>query len=84
MTARLIVSASTERKLGIRTSGKSVAIGIGRASAGARRTKTFTVRLARSARTRLSRARAADLILEVVVSGDGTASRRAARRVTLG
>jgi subtilisin-like proprotein convertase family protein/subtilisin family serine protease len=84
MTARLIVSASTARKLGIRTSGKSVAIGIGRASAGARRTKTFTVRLARSARTRLSRARAADLILEVVVSGDGTASRRAARRVTLG
>ena len=84
MSARLIVSATTARRLGIRSGGRSVAIGSGRADAAAGRAASFTVRLTRSARTALSRARAADLTLEVVVSGAGTATRRATRRVTLG
>ena len=45
---------------------------------------TFTVRIARSVRRALSRAKGADLTLEVTVSGPATGSRRAARRVTLG
>jgi hypothetical protein len=84
MSGRLIVSATTARRLGIRTSGRSVAIGSGRANAAAGRTTSFTVRLTRAARTALSRARSADLTLEVVVNGAGTASRRATRRITLG
>jgi hypothetical protein len=84
MSARLIVSAATARRLGIRTRGGSVAIGSGRVAAVAGRTTSFVVRLARSARTALSRARSADLTLEVVVNGAGTASRRATRRITLG
>ena len=84
MSARLIISATTARRLGIRTRGGSVAIGSGRVAAGAGRTTSFVVRLARSAQTPLSRARSADLTLEVVVNGAGTASRRATRRITLG
>jgi hypothetical protein len=84
MSARLIVSASTARRLGIRTSGRSVAIGSGRVEAAAGRTTNFTVRLARAARTALSRARSADVTLEVRVNGAGTVSRRATRRITLG
>jgi subtilisin-like proprotein convertase family protein len=84
MSARLIVSATTARRLGIRSSGRSVAIGSGRVNAAAGRTTSLVVRLTRSARTALSRARSADLTLEVVVNGAGTASRRATRRITLG
>jgi hypothetical protein len=84
MSARLIVSSTTARRLGIRTKGGSVAIGSGRIDAAAGRTASFTVRLVRSARTALSRARSADLTLEVVVHGAGTTSRRATRRITLG
>jgi hypothetical protein len=84
MSARLIVSSTTARRLGIRTKGGSVAIGSGRIDAAAGRTASFTVRLVRSAHTALSRARSADLTLEVVVNGAGTASRRATRRITLG
>jgi hypothetical protein len=84
MSARLIVSATTARRLGIRSGGGSVAIGSGHVGAPARRTTSFTVRLTRAGRTALSHARSADLTLEVVVSGAGTASRRAIRRVTLG
>jgi subtilisin-like proprotein convertase family protein len=84
MSARLIVSASTARRLGIRTRGGSVAIGSGRVEAAAGSTTGFTVRLTRSARTVLSRARSADLTLEVVVNGAATPSRRATRRITLG
>ena len=84
MSARLIVSAATARRLGIRTRGGSVAIGTGRVNATAGRTTSFTVRIGRSARSALSRARSADLTLEVIVNGAGTASRRATRRITLG
>jgi hypothetical protein len=84
MSARVIVSASTARRLGLRTSGRSVAIGSGRVAAAAGRTTNFTVRLTRAARTALSRARSADVTLELIVNGAGTASRRATRRITLG
>jgi len=84
MSARLIVSATTAHRLGIRTRGRSVAVGSGRVNASAGQTTGFTVRLARSARTALSHARSTDLKLEVVVNGAGTASRRATRRITLG
>jgi subtilisin-like proprotein convertase family protein len=84
MSGRLIVSAATARRLGIRTKGGSVAIGSGHVDAAAGRTTSFTVRLTRAARTALSRARAADLTLEVVVNAAGSPSRRATRRVTLG
>jgi hypothetical protein len=84
MNARLIVSASTARRLGVRTSGRSVAIGSSRLEAAGSAAQTFTVRVARSVRRALSRAKGADLTLEVTVSGAGTASRRATRRVTLG
>ena len=82
--ARLIVSASAARRLGIRTSGRSVAIGSGRARAAAGAATTFTARIARSARAAVSRARGADLTLEIRVSAPGTATRRATRRITLG
>ncbi len=82
--ARLIVSSATARRIGIRTSGRAVAIGSGRVNAGAGSPATFTARIARSARAALSRARGADLTLEVRVSAPGTATRRATRRVTLG
>jgi len=84
MSARLIVSASTARRLGIRSRGRSVAIGSGRVDAAGSAAKTFTVRVAPSARRALSRARAAALTLEVTVTGAGTAGRRTTRRVTLG
>ena len=84
MSARLIVSARTARRLGIRSGGRSVAIGSGRVEAAAGRTTSFVARLTRAARTALSRARSADLTLEVVVNGAGTASRRLTRRITLG
>ena len=84
MAARLIVSASTARRLGIRSGGRSVAIGSGRVDAAGSGSKSFTVRIAGSARRALSRARAANLTLEVTVTGAGTAGRRATRRVTLG
>ncbi len=74
MSARLIVSASTARRLGIRSSGRSVAIGSGRVEAAGSAGQTFVVRVAASARRALSRARAADLTLEVTVTGAGTAS----------
>jgi hypothetical protein len=84
MSARLIVSAATARRLGIRTSGGAVAIGNGSARAAAAAPVTFTARIARSVRAALSRARGAELTLEVTVTGNGTASRRATRRITLG
>ncbi len=82
MNARLLVSAATARRLGL--GRRSVAIGSGAANAAADQTKTVTVRLSRSARTKLSRARSADVTLEITVHGAGTASRRATRRLTLG
>jgi hypothetical protein len=84
IASRLIVSASGARRLGIRSGGRSVAVGSGTIDASASAARTFTVRIASSARRALSRAKAADLTLEVTVSGPGTASRRATRRVTLG
>jgi hypothetical protein len=82
--ARLIVSAATARRLGIRTSGRGVAIGSGRMNPVAGRPATFTARIARSLRAALSRARGAVLTLELRVSAPGTAPRRAVRRITLG
>jgi hypothetical protein len=84
MRARLIISAATARRLGIRSGGRSLAIGSGRTDAAAATAKSFTVRIAASVRRKLSRARAADLALEVTVTGAGTAARRATRRITLG
>jgi hypothetical protein len=84
MNARLIVSAATARRLGVRTSGGSVAIGSRRVDAAGSTGQAFTVRVFRSARRALSRAKAAPLTLEVTVNGTGTATRRAARRITLG
>jgi subtilisin-like proprotein convertase family protein len=84
MSARLTVSASTARRLGLRTSGGSVAIGTGRIDAAGSAAQTFTVRVARSLRRALSRAKGAAMTLEVTVNGSGTASRRATRRITLG
>jgi hypothetical protein len=84
MSARLIVSRSTARRLGLRASGGSVAIGSSRVDAAASSPKTFTVRVSSAARRALSRAKAAQLTLEVTVNGAGTAARRATRRVTLG
>jgi subtilisin-like proprotein convertase family protein len=84
ISARLIVSATTARRLGIRSSGRSVAIGAGRVAATGARSSTFTVRVARSARAPLSRARSANVTLEVTVAAPGTAARRATRRITLG
>ena len=82
MSARLIVNAATARRLGL--GSRSVAIGSGATNAAAGQTKAITVRLSRSARTKLSRARSADVTLEISVRGAGTASRRATRRLTLG
>jgi subtilisin-like proprotein convertase family protein len=84
ISARLIVSAKTARRLGIRTSGRSVVVGSGRASARRAQASTLAVRVSRTVRAALSRARSADLTLEVVVNGTGSASRRATRRITLG
>jgi len=82
--ARLMVSASTARRLGLRASGASVAIGSGSVHAAGSAAQSLRVRVARSMRRALSRARGADLTLEVKVSGQGSAPRRAVRRVTLG
>jgi hypothetical protein len=83
IATHLIVSGSGARRLGLRSGGRSVAVGSARIdSSGTAR--TFTVRIARSVRRALSRARAADLTLEVIVSAPNTASRRATRRITLG
>jgi subtilisin-like proprotein convertase family protein len=84
MSARLVVSASTARRIGIRSSGRSVAIASGSVQGAGRSTHTFTVRVARSVRRALSRAKRANLTLEVTVQGASAASRRATRRVTLG
>ena len=82
MNARLLVSAATARRLGSAAAASPSAAVPRDAAAG--QTKSITVRLSRSARTKLSRARSADVTLEVTVNGAGTASRRATRRVTLG
>jgi hypothetical protein len=84
ITGRLIVSASSARRLGLRSGGRSVAIGSAQVSASASAPRTFTVRVARSVRRALSRAKSASLTLEITVTGSNTASRRATRRVTLG
>jgi len=84
VASRLIVSAAAARRLGIRSGGRSVAVGSAKVDASASAARTFTVRIARSVRRALSRAKRADLTLEVTVSGPGTALRRATRRVTLG
>jgi subtilisin-like proprotein convertase family protein len=84
MTARLIVSASTARRLGIRTTGRKVAVGRGGVNAAGAAAQRFNVRIAASVRRALARAKAADLTLEVTVAGSGAPSRRATRRVTLG
>jgi len=84
MSARLIISAATARRLGIRTSGRSVAVGTGSVTAAGSAAQTFMVRVASSVRRALSRAKAADVTLEVTVAGSGGASRRATRRITLG
>jgi hypothetical protein len=84
MVARLIASASTARSLGLRSGGRSVAIGSARIDAAGSAAQSFTVRATRSVRHALSRAKGADLTLEVTVNGAGTASRRATRRITLG
>jgi subtilisin-like proprotein convertase family protein len=84
MSARLIVSASTARRLGVRTSGTSVAIGSSRVDAGGSAPQAFTVRVVPGVRRALSRTRGAALTLELTVNGPGTASRRATRRITLG
>jgi hypothetical protein len=84
ITGRLIVSGSNARRLGLRSGGRSVAIGSAKVEASASSARTFTVRVARSVRRALSRAKAASLTLEVTVTGTGSASRRATRRITLG
>jgi hypothetical protein len=84
MNARLIVSASTARRLGVRAGGRSVAIGSRQVHPTGSTAQAFTVRVSRSVRRALSRARTAPLTLEVTVNRPGTATRRATRRVTLG
>ena len=84
MNARLMVSASTARRVGIRATGSSVAIGSATIQAAGSAAQSLTVRVTRSMRRALSRAKRADLTLEVTVTGAGGASRRATRRVTLG
>jgi subtilisin-like proprotein convertase family protein len=84
MTARLLVSGSTARRLGIRASGGSVAIGSRRIEAAGAAAQSITVRVAHGVRRALSRSKSGNLTLEVTVSGPGTASRRATRRITLG
>jgi subtilisin-like proprotein convertase family protein len=84
MSARLTVSASTARRLGIRASASRVALGSGTIHAAGAAAQSLTVRVARSMRRALSRAKRADLTLEVTVTGASGASRRAARRITLG
>ena len=82
INARLLVGAATARRL--RLGSRSVAVGSGTTDAVAGQTKSIVVRLSRSARSKLSRTRRADVTLEVTVHGAGTASRRATRRLTLG
>ncbi len=82
VNARLIVSSATARRLGL--GSRSVVIGSGATDAAAGQTKSISVRVSRSMRSRLSRARRADVTLEITVHGAGTASRRATRRITLG
>ena len=84
ITGRLIVSASSARRLGLRSGGRSLAIGSTKVDASASAARTFTVRVARSVRRSLSRARHADLTLEITVTGANTGSRSATRRITLG
>jgi len=61
-----------------------VAIGSRRLEAAGSAAQSITVRVARSVRRALSRSKGGNLTLEVTVSGVGTASRRATRRITLG
>ncbi len=82
INARLLVSAATARRLGL--GSRSVAIGSGRTSASAGQAKALTVRLTRAARTKLSRARSADVTLVITVQGASNTSRRATRRLSLG
>ena len=82
INARLLVSAATARRLGL--GRRSVAIGAGATNAAAGQTKTISIRVSRTARTKLSRARSAGVTVEVTVHGAGTTSRRATRRLTLG
>ena len=82
INARLLVGAATARRLGL--GSRSVAVGSATTDAAAGQTKSIVVRLSRAARSKLSRARRADVTLEVTVHGAGTASRRATRRLTLG
>jgi subtilisin-like proprotein convertase family protein len=84
MSARLTVSASTARRLGIRASASRVALGSGTIHAAGAAAQSLTVRVARSMRRALSRAKRADVTLEATVTGASGASRRAARRITLG
>ena len=84
ISARLVVSATTARRLGLRASGGSVAIGSRRLEAAGAAVQSFTVRVSSAARRALSRAKAAQLTLEVMVNGVGTATRSATRRITLG
>jgi len=76
------LSSATARRLGL--GSRSVVIGSGATDAVAGQTKSISVRVSRAARTKLSRARRADVTLEITVHGAGTASRRATRRLTLG
>jgi hypothetical protein len=78
------VSGSRARRLGIRSSGRSVALGSGRASAGGSVVRTFTLRITRSVRRALSRSKRVDATLEVTVTGASGAARRATRRITIG
>ncbi len=82
INARLLVSAATARRL--RLGSRSVAIGAGTTAAAAGQTKTISVRLSRSTRAKVSRARGALVTLEITVHGTGTTTRRATRRITLG
>ena len=84
MSARLIVSGSAARRLGIRSGGRSVALGTGTASVAGSTARTFTVRVSRSVRRALSRSKGAALTLQVTVTGAGGTSRSATRRITLG
>jgi hypothetical protein len=84
MSARLMMSKTTARRLGIRASGSSVAIGSATIQAAGSAAQSLTVRVTRSMRRALSRAKRAGLTLEVTVTGAGGTSRRATRRVTLG
>jgi subtilisin-like proprotein convertase family protein len=83
MSARLVASATTARRLGIRSGGRSVKVASGRMSAGPA-AQTFTLRVSRAARRALPHAKHASLKLQVTVTRAGTATRRATRRITVG